>query len=288
MELKKARDWLDETLTQYGLEASGWQGRFDEAKRRFGICKMHHKTISLSRPLVMLNSEAEVRDTILHEVAHALAWERHGENCHHDERWRTICTEVGARPVVTYDDEVVQPGLPWILCHEESEEVFASYARKPSGDPSELWIRGRKEETLGKLTYAPNPKRHPDGIVDRFDRDFVAGFQEEVMDALRQIGAKRGISVERTSGSFSAGEFQLGVRFRPGNSDGQSPEERDFAELAPVFHLSADDFERVFFFEEKPYRLVALKPQNRKYPVIGLAPHGGRYKFPPEVLEDLT
>lgn len=285
MELNDAREFLDAALAQHGLEERGWQGRFDEARKRFGVCKMRTKTISLSRHLVTLNSEEEVRDTILHEIAHALAWERHGENCQHDERWRAICAEVGARPVATYEDEVIQPDLPWILCHRESGEVFASYARKPSGDPSKIWVRGRKEETLGQLTYAPNPDRHPDGIVDRFDRDFVAGFQDEVMDALKRLSSKWGISVERTSGSFSPGDFQMGVRFRPASSDGRSPEERDFAQLAPVFRLSPQDYGQLFFCDGKPYRLVALKPQNRKYPLIGLAPDGRRYKFPLEVLD---
>ena len=37
------------------------------------------KTIGISRPLCALHSDDEVRDTILHEVAHALAWKRYGE-----------------------------------------------------------------------------------------------------------------------------------------------------------------------------------------------------------------
>lgn len=284
MELQGARELMDAALAQHGLDELGWQGRFDEAKKRFGICKMREKIISLSRPLVLLNPEDEVRDTILHEIAHALAWERHRENCHHDARWRRICKEIGARAVATYDDEVAQPDLPWVLCHRATGEIFASFVRKPSDDPAHIWIRGRKKETLGQLKYAPNPKIRSAGAVDRFDRDFVVGFQDEVMETLQKLSDQWGISVERTSGSFTAGDFNLGVRFRAASTDGRSPEERDFAEVAPVFHLRPEDFHRIFRFEGKSYRLVALKPQNRKYPVIGMDPKGRRYKFPLSVV----
>ena len=50
-----------------------WKFEFDRSKVRFGKCSYGSKTISLSRHLVELNADVEVRDTILHEIAHALA-----------------------------------------------------------------------------------------------------------------------------------------------------------------------------------------------------------------------
>ena len=50
-----------------------WLFEFDRSKVRFGRCHYGRKEISLSRHLVELNDEAEVRETILHEIAHALA-----------------------------------------------------------------------------------------------------------------------------------------------------------------------------------------------------------------------
>jgi len=58
-------------MQQHGLV--GWTFKFDHARRRFGCCNFTRRTISLSRPLTFLNDDAEVRDTILHEIAHALA-----------------------------------------------------------------------------------------------------------------------------------------------------------------------------------------------------------------------
>lgn len=50
----------------------GWSFEFDNAQKRFGCCNFNKKRITLSRILTTLNSEAEVEDTILHEIAHAL------------------------------------------------------------------------------------------------------------------------------------------------------------------------------------------------------------------------
>ena len=50
---------------------TGWRVSLDRAKTRAGACHFGSRTITLSRPLTRLHSEAEVRDTILHEIAHA-------------------------------------------------------------------------------------------------------------------------------------------------------------------------------------------------------------------------
>jgi hypothetical protein len=288
MELQGARELMENLLSVHGLTKKGWQGRFDEAKKRFGVCRIRKKIISLSRPLVLLNPEEEVRDTILHEIAHALAWERHGEIGHHDARWKAICREIGARPVATYDEEVIQPDLPWVLRHRKTGEVFASFTRKPTGNPAEIWIRGRKRETLGQLEYALNPDHGEKGKLERFDRAIISELQKEIMSTLEALSEKWSITVEKTSGHFSAAEYLLQLKFEPAGGGGRSLEERDFAEAAALFDLTPEDYKRVFFFHEQPFQLVALKPRNRKYPIIGLGPNGNHYKFPREVLKGLT
>ncbi|HEY2587403.1 MAG TPA: SprT-like domain-containing protein [Tepidisphaeraceae bacterium] len=93
-------------MAQHGL--AGWSFRFDHAKRRFGSCQHRERTITLSRPLVLLNDVAEVRDTILHEIAHALT---PGDG--HGPKWRAACRRVGARPVRCYSDHTVRsPARP--------------------------------------------------------------------------------------------------------------------------------------------------------------------------------
>ena len=66
---------------------------------------MQRKLITLSRPLVLLNASQQVRDTLLHEIAHALT---PGDG--HGRRWKAKCVQIGAVPRRCYgEDEVVAP-----------------------------------------------------------------------------------------------------------------------------------------------------------------------------------
>ncbi|WP_372728650.1 SprT-like domain-containing protein, partial [Nocardioides sp.] len=76
-------------LDEHGL--TDWTLVFDRAKRRAGICRPGLKQIGLSGPLTELHPESEVRDTILHEIAHALVGPGHG----HDQVWQAKARRIG-------------------------------------------------------------------------------------------------------------------------------------------------------------------------------------------------
>lgn len=95
----------NELMTQHGLQE--WTFVWDRAKRRFGQCRYVEKQISLSRPLVALNSETQVRDTILHEIAHALAGAGHG----HSKHWKEVAASIGAEPHRCYGPWVKRPRM---------------------------------------------------------------------------------------------------------------------------------------------------------------------------------
>ncbi len=109
--LTSAKALASQLMAQHGL--TGWQFAFNTNKRRAGVCRYPMKSrpgrIELSRHYVLRNPADEVRDTILHEIAHALVGPRHG----HDEVWKAKCVEVGARPERCYDDTVVMPKGRW-------------------------------------------------------------------------------------------------------------------------------------------------------------------------------
>jgi predicted SprT family Zn-dependent metalloprotease len=91
MLLSEAKSLAIELMNLHGLLDKGWSFEFDNAKRRFGCCRYGSKRITLSKALVSLNDEARVKNTILHEIAHALVGHGHG----HDIVWKRIAMAIG-------------------------------------------------------------------------------------------------------------------------------------------------------------------------------------------------
>ena len=112
---------------------SGWMFAFNSNLRRAGVCRhpfvrknvSRPGTIELSAHFVNLNDEAEVRDTILHEIAHALAGKGHG----HNAVWRKKCLEVGARPERCYGEHVEMPKGKWSASCPSCSKVFHRHRR---------------------------------------------------------------------------------------------------------------------------------------------------------------
>ena len=59
-----------ELLAAHGL--TGWSFRLNRSQVNLGLCRYGPRTVELSSPFVEHNPEEVVRDTLLHEVAHAL------------------------------------------------------------------------------------------------------------------------------------------------------------------------------------------------------------------------
>jgi predicted SprT family Zn-dependent metalloprotease len=91
MLLSDAKTLAVNLMRTHNLIQNGWVFKFDNAKRRFGCCNYRTKTISLSKHLVEINEIGRVRNTILHEIAHALVGRGHG----HDDVWKRKAIEIG-------------------------------------------------------------------------------------------------------------------------------------------------------------------------------------------------
>ncbi len=92
-------------LSLINLHIPGWSFGFDNASSKFGRCFFKTKHISLSGPLTTLNSEHDVRDTILHEIAHALA----GHAAGHGLLWRHQARRLGASDKRCFGEHIVKP-----------------------------------------------------------------------------------------------------------------------------------------------------------------------------------
>jgi len=78
-------------------DLSDWTFKWNNRITSLGLCHYMRKTILLSRLWMAKVTDDEALDTILHEVAHALAWVRFG-SYKHDTKWKLMCLELGARP----------------------------------------------------------------------------------------------------------------------------------------------------------------------------------------------
>mmetsp|Transcript_760 Transcript_760/g.1920 ORF Transcript_760/g.1920 Transcript_760/m.1920 type:complete len:456 (-) Transcript_760:109-1476(-) len=83
--------WMQ--LRQKHAELKDWEFCFDHAKRRHGCCKYNRKQISMSRHFInnVSTTVDQVKNTILHEIAHALVGHKHG----HDAVWRKMALQLG-------------------------------------------------------------------------------------------------------------------------------------------------------------------------------------------------
>lgn len=102
--LKEIELFAIQAIESYGLSSKGWTFKWDRAKRRFGCCDYTNKQITISQPLALLNSLEQSHDTVLHEIAHALA----GRKAGHGPKWVDACLYVGARPERCYSNNAVK------------------------------------------------------------------------------------------------------------------------------------------------------------------------------------
>ena len=81
-----------------------WSIVFDNAKTRVGICNYKTKSIGLSKYFLSSLNKLQLKDVLLHEIAHVLAW--HGN--WHGSKWKTIaksiwCTNIARTTKITIE-----------------------------------------------------------------------------------------------------------------------------------------------------------------------------------------
>ena len=79
-------------------------------------------TIYISYYFIESNNEEEIKETILHEIAHVISGPHHG----HDFHWRMICRQVGCKPERCAGNEIkTTPGRYVATCPTCGEVYYA-------------------------------------------------------------------------------------------------------------------------------------------------------------------
>ena len=93
-----AAELLELHKSHSGLDRA-WVFAFDLAPSRAGACRYLERRITLSVSYCLRASMAEIADTVLHEIAHALVGKAHN----HDAVWRAKAREIGCSGERTHD-----------------------------------------------------------------------------------------------------------------------------------------------------------------------------------------
>ena len=90
-EIQTLGDHLVSAFQSRGALPAGWAFGFDLATSRAGVCRYAERRIDLSVSYCLAATRAEIEDTVLHEIAHAIVGPRHN----HDTVWKAKAREIG-------------------------------------------------------------------------------------------------------------------------------------------------------------------------------------------------
>jgi SprT protein len=142
-------------MKAHQLPAQGWTFDFNYSKRSLGICNFGTKEILLSVPFTLANGIEQTEDTILHEIAHALA----GYKAGHGPEWKRMCRRVGANPSrLAHDAEHLESEYKLISICPNGHKKFAS--KQPKGERS-CGSCSRKFDRRFLLKFTINPQYNP-------------------------------------------------------------------------------------------------------------------------------
>ncbi|MFV0373425.1 SprT-like domain-containing protein [Microbacterium sp.] len=160
-DLLVVRATADDLITQH-LDPS-WTFAFDNAKRRAGACDFTRKRITVSRYLAARYDDEANRQTLLHEVAHALA----GAEAGHGPRWKRTARALGYTGGTTHHGETATELAPWVgTCPNGHTAYRHRRATRPTScarcsaqfDQRFLFVWTRREITPATRLAAMTPR----------------------------------------------------------------------------------------------------------------------------------
>jgi SprT-like family. len=143
---RMARDLIAEHLSQE------WTFTWRKSQRTFGACHYRSRQIFLSLPMAQIRTVDESRQTLLHEIGHALA----GHKAGHGPEWMAACKQIGLdnpERLSSMPERAVKE-LAWkfALVDPRDGTIWHIYFNKPRMSVDRLSAKGRPD-TRGKLRY---------------------------------------------------------------------------------------------------------------------------------------
>lgn len=136
-------------MAAHGLH--DWTLKVSRAKNTAGHCFSAAKEIALSGVLLPMWPAADVTNTILHEIAHALTPTDPG----HGPEWRRVVVEIGGTPERLFPDHLPRPGRRLWVCTCKCEGMESRHKRRADTrcwgcDARHLWRREGEPQDAAK------------------------------------------------------------------------------------------------------------------------------------------
>ncbi len=154
-------------LIEHGL--SDWQAQLDRARRRAGSCRYQERVITLSATLLPTYPREQIRDVILHEIAHAQVGDGHG----HGPVWQQAASRLGANPKARLSANLPRPPATWVgTCPRcgRSRELYSAPRRVVSCGACDRNFDGKlvlEWHHRGKKTIPPGRYKQELGQIRR-------------------------------------------------------------------------------------------------------------------------
>jgi len=117
--------------------------------------------------------------------------------------------------------------------------------------------------------------------LNSFDKKSLNEIQQEINATLFFIANKYGISLNVSKVRCDNGlDTQILVSGKI-IANREEVEKAEFASICHMYSLIPEDYGREFFSNGTGYKIFAIKPRNRKYPILAKNVRGTTYKFGP-------
>lgn len=112
-------------MAEHGL--TGWTVSIDRAKVRGGCCHYSTRKITLGAAYLTKATASQVRNTILHEIAHALA----GFHAGHGPEWRKVARSIGCDAQTCHNVKSLRDDAPWRTVCSKGHATKSRFHRAP-------------------------------------------------------------------------------------------------------------------------------------------------------------
>ena len=180
---------MAEELLEMYLPGLGWRFRFDSSYKRGGLCVPVEKVIQMSSYLVPVWTTEQVRQTLLHEVAHALAHERgiyRTDKDAHGPEWFAIARSIGYTEGVHHSNPTLQTPRSYEV-DPDTTSIIPMRGEGPGG-----WITVQGEYTRMIIDHVTRQILLPNDL---------SRLSPVVYEFLRDLGALRALNQEEHDGA---------------------------------------------------------------------------------------